>query len=64
MTSPERAAAIIIRGIKRRRRRVLIGPDARLLDWIVRLLPGSYEKIFRLEKKSRERNMARLASKP
>lgn len=62
MTSPERAAAIIIRGIERKRRRIMIGPDARLFDWIGRLFPGSYEKIVRLETKSRARNKASLTS--
>jgi len=40
ITSPERAAETILRGVQRNRRRVLVGPDARLFDWIVRLLPG------------------------
>jgi NAD(P)-dependent dehydrogenase (short-subunit alcohol dehydrogenase family) len=62
MTSPERAAAIIIRGIERKRRRIMIGPDARLFDWIGRRFPGSYEKIVRLETKSRARNKASLTS--
>jgi NAD(P)-dependent dehydrogenase (short-subunit alcohol dehydrogenase family) len=62
MTSPERAAAIIIRGIERKRRRIMIGPDASLFDWIGRLFPGSYEKIVRLETKSRARNKASLTS--
>lgn len=63
MTTPERAAAIIIRGIEKKRRRILIGLDARLVDWVGRLFPGSYERIFRLEKKARLRNRARVESK-
>ncbi len=50
LTTPEKAARKIIRGIEKRKRRVLIGPDARIVDLVVRLLPGSYEKVLRLEK--------------
>ena len=63
MTSPEKAGAAIIRGIEGQRRRVLIGLDAKFFDWIGRWFPGSYEKIFGLEKKARERNRARAESK-
>lgn len=49
-TTSEQAADIIIHGIEKNRRRILVGRDARILDKIVRLLPGSYEKILRLEK--------------
>ncbi len=50
ITRPEKAAIRIIRGIERGKRRVLIGPDARIVDLVVRLFPGSYEKVMRLEK--------------
>ena len=42
LTTPEKAASIILRGIERNKTRILIGPDARLLDWLVRLLPVRY----------------------
>ena len=45
-TTPEQAAATIIRGMERRSPRVLIGPDARLIDWMVRLFPVSYFKVI------------------
>ena len=41
-TTPEKAAAIILRGIERNKARILIGPDARVLDWLTRLLPVRY----------------------
>ena len=41
-TTPEAAAATIIDGMRRRRHRVLIGPDAQLIDWLTRLFPVSY----------------------
>jgi short-subunit dehydrogenase len=50
ITSPEKAAKTIIRGVEKNRRRILIGADARLADWFVRHFPGTYEKILRLEK--------------
>ena len=50
---PDEAAEIILKGIRRKRRRILVGGDARLLDLLVRLFPGSYEKILRLEREAR-----------
>jgi len=41
-TTPAEAAAIIIDGMTKRRHRVLIGPDARFIDWITRLFPVGY----------------------
>lgn len=38
-TTPERAAEIIADGITARRQRILVGTDARVLDWIVRAMP-------------------------
>ena len=45
-TTPEQAAQIILDGVRRRRRRILIGPDARLMDRIQRLLPERYTDVF------------------
>ncbi|MGY2893796.1 SDR family NAD(P)-dependent oxidoreductase [Deinococcus sp. UYEF24] len=39
---PSKAAQIILRGIERRAPRVLVGDDARVVDVLVRSLPGSY----------------------
>ena len=41
-TSPTRAAEIIINGIKARRVRIIVGPDARILSWIQRVFPKRY----------------------
>ena len=41
-TSPEAAAQRIIRGIERNEPRILIGPDARMLDLVQRLMPAKY----------------------
>jgi NAD(P)-dependent dehydrogenase (short-subunit alcohol dehydrogenase family) len=43
-TTPEVAAETIIRGMERRQHRVLIGPDARMIDWMVRLFPVSHAR--------------------
>jgi len=45
-TTPEQAATTIIRGMERRSPRVLIGPDARFIDWMVRLFPVSHFKVI------------------
>jgi NAD(P)-dependent dehydrogenase (short-subunit alcohol dehydrogenase family) len=45
-TTPQQAAATIIRGMERRSARVLIGPDARFIDWMVRLFPVSHFKVI------------------
>lgn len=46
MTTPDRAAKTILDGILANRRRVLIGVDARFFDWIVRLAPTGYQRVF------------------
>ncbi|MFP5021000.1 SDR family NAD(P)-dependent oxidoreductase [Pseudonocardia phyllosphaerae] len=45
MTTPDKAARTILDGVRRDRRRVLIGPDATVLDAMARLLPASYQRI-------------------
>jgi butyryl-CoA dehydrogenase len=44
-TAPE-AARIILNGVRRGKTRVLIGPDARFIDYIVRLMPQSYGRVL------------------
>jgi short-subunit dehydrogenase len=44
VTTPEGAARAILRGVDRRAARVLIGPDARLLDLSVRLFGAGYQR--------------------
>lgn len=45
MTSPEAAARRIAKGIEQRAPRILIGPDARVIDWLARLMPVAYWRI-------------------
>ena len=45
-TSPEAAADVIVKGIKSRNPRILIGPDARMIDLIARLFPLKYLNVL------------------
>jgi butyryl-CoA dehydrogenase len=49
-TTAEKAADIILAGIEKKQRRILVGGDAKLLDRISRWFPSSYEKILGFEK--------------
>jgi NADP-dependent 3-hydroxy acid dehydrogenase YdfG len=46
LTSPERAARVIARAILRERRRVVVGPDARVLRTAERLLGANYQPLL------------------
>ncbi len=53
-TTPEQAAAVILRGVYDKKRRVMIGADAQIIQLMQRLLPESYPAIVTaLEKRSR-----------
>jgi len=45
-TTPEAAAETIVRAMEARQHRVLIGPDARVIDWTTRLFPTRYFRIL------------------
>lgn len=45
-TSPQKAAEVIVNGMLRKKHRVLIGTDAKLLDYLARLFPVAYTKIL------------------
>ena len=45
-TTADEAANVIIDAVRHDRRRVLIGNDARLIDWMQRLLPSGYTRIL------------------
>ncbi|MCF4166699.1 SDR family NAD(P)-dependent oxidoreductase [Zavarzinia compransoris] len=47
-TTPAQAAATIIRGIEKRSPRILIGPDARVISGLARLLPVAYASLVRM----------------
>jgi len=44
---PPEAARIILRGVERRKRRVLVGRDAHILMWMERLMPTGYFRLLK-----------------
>lgn len=44
--SSAEAAEIILRGVEKNRARVLVGKDAKLIDWVARLFPERYPAIM------------------
>ena len=46
--TPERAAEIIVAGVLANKPRVLVGSDAKALDWVQRLLGARYQRLFTL----------------
>lgn len=59
-TTAEQAATVILEGVLRNRRRILVGGDAKIMSLLTRLFPGSYEKLLGLEKRVRASRRARL----
>ena len=59
MTSPEKAAEIICRGVERGKARILVGPDAYAFDALARVAPTHYfDIIAQAEKRLRPRRGA------
>lgn len=46
ITSAEKAAETIIRAVQANKRRVVVGPDAKIVDVIVRLFPSGYQRLI------------------
>jgi NAD(P)-dependent dehydrogenase (short-subunit alcohol dehydrogenase family) len=46
ITSPQRAATIILRAAAKNKARVLVGPDAKLFDVVVRVMGSGYMRLF------------------
>jgi NAD(P)-dependent dehydrogenase (short-subunit alcohol dehydrogenase family) len=61
MMPPPEAAAIIVTGIRKNRQRIIVGNDARMMDWIQRLMPTSYGRI--IFRPSRIESLAELVDK-
>ena len=56
MTSPDKTAAIIHRGVERGKARILVGPDAYLFDALARIAPTHYYAVLaRLQSRLRAR---------
>jgi NAD(P)-dependent dehydrogenase (short-subunit alcohol dehydrogenase family) len=58
MTSPEKAAAVICKGLERDRSRILVGPDAYVFDALARITPTHYYEVI-----SRVQNRLRAQQK-
>ncbi|MGV7852911.1 acetoin dehydrogenase, partial [Mycobacterium kansasii] len=43
---PERAAKVILDAVRKNKARVLVGPDAKVLDVVVRLTGSGYQRLF------------------
>jgi short-subunit dehydrogenase len=43
-TSPQKAAQVILNGVRKNRARVLIGPDTKILELLVRMTGSSYQR--------------------
>lgn len=46
MTTAESAASQILNGVIKNKRRVVIGKDAKILDWVQRHFPNNYQKVY------------------
>lgn len=46
ITSPVKAAKVILKGAAKKKRRILIGSDARIISLVSRLFPVSYSKVL------------------
>lgn len=47
-TTPEQAAIRILNGVARGEKRIVVGPDAKLFDWLQRLMPLAYWPLLQL----------------
>jgi len=45
ITTADSAAKTILRAVRCNKRRVLVGPDAHVVDWMVRLFPSGYQRL-------------------
>ncbi|RFU44131.1 SDR family oxidoreductase [Paraburkholderia sp. DHOC27] len=59
ITSADDAAAVILDGVRKNKRRVLIGRDARAADWLARVLPAAYQTLVVMQ----TRRLRRVAQK-
>jgi NADP-dependent 3-hydroxy acid dehydrogenase YdfG len=60
MTTPDKAALIICRGVERGKARILVGPDAYVFDALARVAPTHYyDVVALLEQRLRPRQRAR-----
>jgi NADP-dependent 3-hydroxy acid dehydrogenase YdfG len=58
LTSPEKAAAIIHKGVERGKARILVGPDAYFFDTVARLAPTRYYDLLAFGQRRLQRRAA------
>ena len=46
LTTPDAAAKTIIKGIRAKKTKILVGPDARVIDYLQRSAPTTYDKVI------------------
>ncbi|UAA38976.1 SDR family NAD(P)-dependent oxidoreductase [Paraneptunicella aestuarii] len=61
ITTPEKAAEIILNAVNKNKRRVLIGADSRVFDWSARLFPAGYQRFFNAVIKWRSRALQKAS---
>jgi short-subunit dehydrogenase len=61
ITSADEAARVILDGVRRNKRRVLIGRDARAADWLARTLPAAYQALVVMHTRRLKRSAAKRA---
>lgn len=57
-TTPDQAAKVILAAVKKNKRRVLVGTDAKVVDMFQRVLPTAYQPIVEAAVKSRRKKPA------
>jgi short-subunit dehydrogenase len=58
ITRPEKAASVILDGVRKNKRRVLIGPDAYAADAMARILPAAYQALVVFKaRRTRKKNL-------
>ena len=63
-TTPEKAAEIILKAVAKNRRRALVGFDAVILEWLVRLLPTAHQRLITAATRKVVKGTASKASGP
>ncbi len=64
-TTPQQAAAVILQAIESRKTRVLIGADARFMDWMFRLFPAHASRwLSNIGQWMRRRHAAKVGTTP
>lgn len=62
-TTPEQAAKVILKGVRKNKRRILIGTDARMFELLVRIFPAFYQWIFTKAIQLNSKMMAKKSAK-